>query len=98
MNKQFNYGLKNLNNWLSANKICVNIGKTEVVFFKSLTKQTDSDVHIKLNGKQLYPTDSVKYLRIIIDKNLHWHHQVSNAAAKLNRANAMLPKIRHFVF
>ena len=71
MNKQVNYDLKNLNNWLNANKICLNVGKTEVVLFKSLKKQTDSDLHIKLNGKQLYPTDSVKYLGIIIDKNFN---------------------------
>ena len=54
---------------------------------KSLTKQTHFDLHLMLNGKRLYPTDSVKYLGIIIDKNLTWHHQIKNAAAKLNRAN-----------
>ena len=74
--------------WLNANKICVNVGKIEVVLSNSLTKQTDSDLHIKLNGKRLYPTDSVK--------NLNWHFQISNAADKLNRANDMLPKTRHF--
>ena len=36
MNKRVNYDLKNLNNWLSANKICINVDKTEVVLFKSL--------------------------------------------------------------
>ena len=53
MNKQVNYGLENLNNWLNANKICLNVGKTEVVLFELLTKQTDSDLHLKLNGKRL---------------------------------------------
>ena len=56
MNKQVNYDLKKLNNCL---KICLNVGKTEVVLFKSLTRQTDSDLHLKLNGKRLYPTDSI---------------------------------------
>ena len=45
----------------------------------------------------LYPTDSVKHLGLIIDRKLSLHHQVSNAAAKLNRANARLSKIRHTV-
>ena len=97
MNKQVNYGLKNLNSWLSTNKICLNVMKTEVVLFKSLTKQTNSDSHLKLNGKQLYPTDLVKYLGIIIDNNLTWHYQMNNVVAKVNRANVMLPKIRDFV-
>ena len=87
MNKQVNYDLKNLNNWLNGNKICL----------KSLTKQTDFDLHIKLNGKRLYPTDSFRYFGIIIDKKLDWHHSISNVAAKRNVANAMLSKMRHFV-
>ena len=59
MNKQANYDLKNLKIFLKANKICLNVSKTEVVLFKSLIKQTNSD--FKLNRNRLYPTDSVKY-------------------------------------
>ena len=43
MNKQVNYDLEGLNNWINANKICLNVSKAEVVLFKSLIKQTDSD-------------------------------------------------------
>ena len=64
---------------------------------KSLTKQTVSGLQLQLNGKQPYPADPVKYLAIIIDKNLNWHHQINNVASKLNRANTMLSKIRHIV-
>ena len=88
MNKQVNYDLKNLNNWLNGNKICL----------KSLTKQTDSDLHIKLNGKRLYPTDSFSYFGIIIDKNLNWYHSISNVAVKRNRANAISIIINLFCF
>ena len=89
--------MKNLSNWLNGNKICLNVNETEVVFLKSLKKQTDSDLHVKLNGERLYPTDSGRYLGILIDTNLNWHHQISNVAAKLNEDNAMLSRIRHFV-
>ena len=50
LNEQVNYDLKKLNNWLNANKIYLNVGKTEVVLLKSLTKQTGSDLYLKLNG------------------------------------------------
>ena len=52
---------------------------------------------IKLIGKRLYPSNSVKYLGLKIDKFLHWHDQVNNIAAKLNRASALLLKIRNYV-
>ena len=91
-NKQVNYDLKNLSNWLKANKISLNVGKTELVLFTSSKKQLDCDLKIKLNGKRLYETDSVKYLG---DKKLTWKQQINHVALKLNKANAMLSKLRH---
>ena len=44
-------------NWLKANKILLNVGKTEPVLFTSSKKQFDCDLKIKLNGKRLYETD-----------------------------------------
>ena len=89
--------LKYLSYWLSANKICLTVSKTEVVLFRSLRKQTESTLKLNLNGKRLYTTDSVKYLTIKIDENVNWHQQINNVAVKLNKANAMLSKVRHFV-
>ena len=47
MNKQVKYDLKTLNSWLNADKICLNVSKTEFVLFNSLSKQTNSDLHLK---------------------------------------------------
>ena len=51
---------------------------------------------IKLNGKKLYPTDSVRYLGVKIDIKLNWESHVNVTATKLNRANAMVYKVRDF--
>ena len=44
-----------------------------------------------------YPTKSVKYLGIKIDKNLTCIDHINHIAIKLNRANAILFKVREFV-
>ena len=62
--------LMHLNNWLNANKILLNVKNTEMVIFKSKRKKFEGDLKIKLCGKRLYSTDSVKYLGIKIDTNL----------------------------
>ena len=95
INKQVNYDLKNLSNWLKANKISLNVGKTELVLFTSSKKQLECDLKIKLNGKRFYETDSVKYLGIQIDKRLTWKQHINHVALKLIKANAMLSKLRH---
>ena len=62
LNKLVNADLKRLVNWLNANKISLNVKKTEMVIFKSKQKKFQDDLKIKLSGKRLYPTESVKYL------------------------------------
>ena len=71
LNKQINRDMKHLNNWLSANKISLNVEKTELVIFKSPRKVLLDEIKIKLSGKRLYPSNSVKYLGIKIDRFLH---------------------------
>ena len=84
-------------NWLNANRISLNVKKTEMVIFKSKQKKLEGDLKIKLCGKTLYPTESIKYLGVKIDTNVTWQHNVNDLSIKLNRANALLFKIRKYV-
>ena len=85
-----NKGLKNLTNSLNANKISLNVGKTEMILFKPIRKLLDCQLKLKLNGKRLYQTSPVKYCGIKIDQYLNWQDHINNIAIKLNKANAML--------
>ena len=97
LNKVVNFDLKHLTNWLSANKISLNVSKTELTLFKPKMKNLDFNLKLKLNGKRLYPTKSVKYLGIKTDENLTWINHINDAAIKVNQANAMLFKVREFL-
>ena len=68
-----------------------------MVIFKSKQKKFEGDLKIKLCGKRVYPTESVKYLGVKIDTNLSWQYHVNDFSIKLNRANALLFKIRKYV-
>ena len=83
LNKFLNKDLKNLTNWLNANKITLNFDKTEMILFKPTKKPLDSQLKLKLNGKRLYQTSSVKYLGIKIDQYLNWQDHINNIAIKL---------------
>ena len=96
LNKILNKDLKNLTNWLNTNKISLNVGKTEMILFKSIKKSLDSQLKLKLNGERLYQISSVKHLQIKIDQYLNWQDHINNTAIKLNKANAMLYKVRQF--
>ena len=92
LNKFININLKNLVSWLNADEISLNVKKTEMDIFKSKRKKLNDTVKIKLNGKRIYPTASVKYLCVKIDQHLNWQHHINDLSVKLNRANTLLFK------
>ena len=44
-----------------------------------------------------WPNHSFKYLAVKTDQHLTWQHHINDLSVKLNRANALLFKIRKFV-
>ena len=62
-----------------------------------VTKQFECDLKIKLCGKRLYPTESVKYLGAKIDTNPSLQFYVNDLSIKLKRVNALLFKMRKYV-
>ena len=97
LNKYINIDMKNLTNWLNANKTLLNVEKTELVIFKHKNKKLECLIKIKFSRKRLYPSKSVKYLGVKIDENLNWKDQAYDIVTKLNRANALLYEIRNYV-
>ena len=71
LNKLVNLDMKNFTVWLNANKMSLNVDKTELVIFKNQRKKLETEIKIKLNRKRLYPCQSVRYLGIKTDQNLN---------------------------
>ena len=97
LKKHMNKDLHNLYNWLIANKISLNKDKTEVLLFRHPNKTINYNLKLKLNGKILKFSNSVKYLGVHLDPFLNWSYHVDSLAPKLTRASGMLAKVRHYV-
>ena len=67
-----NSDLKGLTDWLNANKISLNISKTEYILFHHPNKSIDFELKIKLNGKRIFASSNIKYLGVIFDEYLTW--------------------------
>ena len=95
LNKLGNIDLKNLLYWLNANNISLTVKRNELAIFKSKRKQFDGEIKLKLSREKLFQTDNIKYLGVKIDRNLLRKSHIHYLAVKLNRANALLFKIRN---
>ena len=87
-----NYELKSVSKWLRLNKLPLNTGKTEPMFFNERQHPLNYDISIKFNGVKLTPVDYVKYLGMYIDKYLSWNFHILQLSKKLSRANVILSK------
>ena len=97
INKTLNKDLREFSFWLNANKIALNVAKTEIILFKTRNKNYDTDLKIKLFRKRIHASQYVKYLSVFIDENLNWKKHINQISTKLIKGNAMLSKLRHFV-
>lgn len=95
--RKLNVDLKSLFKWLCSNLISLNVAKTVVVLFRNERKTPDYEIKLKLNGKNLDLSKTVKYLGITLDYSLSWNFHINSIANKLRNANGALSKLRHLV-
>ena len=95
--RKINHDLSNLVQWLRANKMSLNVSKTEIVISKSYSKQITKHLDFHLSGQKIRPKNYTNYLGIIIDEDLTFREYVIQLRQKLNRINGLLAKLRHQV-
>ena len=89
--------LAHIHEWLCANKLSLNIKKSNFVVFHPPQKKLNFSVKIVLNDKVPKYEKNIKYLGVVIDCHLNWKAHISYLPKKLNRNIGALSKLRHFV-
>ena len=98
LESKVNNELVNIHTWLSANKLSLNIDKSNFIIFHPPQKKLPFHVTLSLNGINLNQEYSIKYLGIvIIDSHLSWKSQVSYIAIKIKRNIGVLSKLLYYV-
>ena len=82
--------------WLRANKILLNVDTTELVLFRSKNRKITKTMNFRVSGQKIM-LSKTKYLGLFLDENLSFKYHLDTIKLKLNRANCLLSKIRHFV-
>ena len=89
-----NRDLKLIFEWLCANRLSLNVSKTEFIIFRTPRKALDQRIVLKLNRTKIYESNKIKYLGLILDSRLNWHRHINELTKKLNRALGIIYKIR----
>ena len=90
-----NNDLRSLLTWLCANRLSLNVTKTEFIIFKPPRTRLRERITLKLNGTTLYESKKIKYLGLIMDERLTWSFHIHELSKKLNRSIGILYKLRN---
>ena len=82
--------LRHVKKWLEANKLALNIEKTNFVVFHSPAKKLTEPVILKFGRKKIMRGSHVKFLGVILDETLSWRSHLVELSRKLDRS-LMLP-------
>ena len=99
LESQINSDLKYINRWLKANKLSLNVAKTEFMVISSrqkLQSLNDYTMNIHINGVPINQSNQSKSLGLIIDENLSWKANIHEISKKVSSGIGALKRVRPF--
>ena len=98
LEQNLNMQLHNVNQWLCANKLSLNIDKSNFVIFRPPQKKIEYTVKLQINNKIIEEKKCIKYLGIFIDCHLNWKEHVHELSKKNSKRNWHFIKTETFCF
>ena len=93
-----NTELTNVSTWFRANKLSLNVKKTNfMVFHSKFKKYSSNSLNIMLNGHPLEEVNKTKFLGVIIDNTLSWNFHIDHICSKISKNFYLLAKARKIV-
>ena len=79
--------------YMKQNKLTLNEGKTEIMVFKN--EKIPNVNCVEFNSQSLKPTDEVRYLGVILDKELTYQKKLNNVISKMALAITSIYLVRN---
>ena len=83
--------------WLKANKLSLNIAKTNYILFHPKQKSTISNTTITLDNVSVKRVEETKFLGVLVDQHLSWKSHISYVAKKISKTIGIISKSRFYL-
>ena len=81
--------------WPDANKLALNVDKTNFVIFPSHTKKLTEPVALKFGLKKITQANHVRFLGVLLDETLSWKPHLVKLCRKLARSVGIFYSMFH---
>ena len=92
--KNANKELKNIDNWLIANKLFLNISKTKHILFSHKHSNKTLNKTLSIRNKQIDRVTSIKLLGLIFNENLTWKDHITMLISKIKSSLFSVMRIK----
>ena len=92
-----NQELGKVANWLGANKLSLNVNKTQYIIFKAKNKKISHNIEIQINNQIIEQVNSTKFLGLIMDKELTWKQHIKMVETKISKILGILVRVRRCI-
>ena len=93
-----NAELNNIYIWLCANKLSLNVEKSNCAIFHVPQKKLECQNFMRaIDNKKLKREFCIRYLGILIHSHLNWKHHVECNVKKIRKSISILPKLLYYV-
>ena len=98
-----NIELRNLHEWLTSNNLTLNTTKSNFVIFHPYHKRVTYQPSLYMidnekNGNvTLESKNFIKYLGVLVHKNVTWKYHIDNITAKISKTIGLISKRRHSI-
>ena len=97
LEKTLNEELIKVSHWLIANKLSLNVKKSNALLFRTKNESSSPKINLQLNGSPIEEKKFAKYLGIIMDHKFTYEEQTRQVRSKLIKGNAILSRVKHFI-
>lgn len=89
-----------LSDWFKANKLSLNIKKTNFMLFgykdiPLIDQNNETAFEIIIENEKITKVDSTKFLGVIVDQKLTWHQHIAYISLKISKSLNILSRLKH---
>ena len=95
--KNMNSDLDDLTNWFKANRLALNVNKSNCMLFQPNGNQNTLGNTLNIGVDPIEHKLYCKFLGIFIDNQLRWNNHLSHVSAKLSRSVYILKTVKHIL-
>ena len=85
-----NQELKKIATCQLANKLSLNVNKTNFMIFKAKDKKLEQNMSIIINMQQIEQVKYTKFLGLYIDEELSWKYHINHVTMKISKLKGII--------